>query len=72
MSLKARTAEAASLLETIARQHASSALASSFGAEDMVLVDLVARGRHPDRVFTHRHGRLPRETLVLVERVRAT
>ena len=72
MSLQARTAEARRLLEEIATQHAPSVLASSFGAEDMVLLDLIAREGLPIGIFTIDTGRLPRETHVLVERARAT
>ena len=46
------------------------ALASSFGAEDMVLIDLIAKDRFEIGVFTLDTGRLPRETLDLIETVR--
>jgi phosphoadenosine phosphosulfate reductase len=45
-------------------------LASSFGAEDMVLTDLIARHALPIRIFTLDTGRLPEETLALIERTR--
>lgn len=45
-------------------------LASSFGAEDMVLLDLIARHALPIGVITIDTGRLPEETLTLMERVR--
>ena len=70
MSLETRTAETARILDTVARQHAPSALASSFGAEDMVLVDLIARAHLPIEIFTIDTERLPRETHVLIDRTR--
>jgi phosphoadenosine phosphosulfate reductase len=52
-------------LAGIARDFAPAALASSFGAEDMVLVDIVAREFPSIAVFTIDTGRLPRETIEL-------
>jgi phosphoadenosine phosphosulfate reductase len=43
------------------------ALASSFGAEDMVLVDLMSRLTERPRVFTLDTGRLPQETYDLMD-----
>lgn len=43
------------------------ALASSFGAEDMVLVDLLSRLTPRPRVFTLDTGRLPQETYDLMD-----
>jgi phosphoadenosine phosphosulfate reductase len=57
-------------LERIAALHAPAVLASSFGAEDMVLTDLIARHRLPIRVFTLDTGRLPEETHALIDRTR--
>ncbi|MBI4444838.1 MAG: phosphoadenylyl-sulfate reductase [Acidobacteria bacterium] len=45
------------------------ALASSFGAEDMVLLDLLTRISPRPRVFTLDTGRLPKETYQLMEEV---
>lgn len=61
---------AARLLAAIAAAHAPAALASSFGAEDMVLLDLVAQAQLPIRVFTLDTGRLPQETHDLIDRAR--
>ena len=58
------------LLHRIATRHAAPALASSFGAEDMVLTDLIARHALPVRIFTLDTGRLPGETYSLIDRVR--
>jgi phosphoadenosine phosphosulfate reductase len=51
--------------------HPRIAFASSFGAEDVVVIDLLMR-RHPGaRVLTLDTGRLPEETYVLMDRIRA-
>jgi phosphoadenosine phosphosulfate reductase len=68
--LDQRGADAASTLVRIARTHAPAAFASSFGAEDMVLLDLIARHAPDIGVFTLDTGRLPEETLALVDRAR--
>ncbi len=46
------------------------AIASSFGVEDMVLIDMASRLISKPRVFTLDTGRLPQETYELMERVR--
>jgi phosphoadenosine phosphosulfate reductase len=59
---------AARLRETlagIAEDFAPASLASSFGAEDMVLTDLIAREFPAIGIFTIDTGRLPAETLAL-------
>jgi phosphoadenosine phosphosulfate reductase len=55
-------------LATIAQQFQPAAFASSFGAEDMVLLDVIAREFPSIEVFTLDTGRLPAETLVLIAR----
>ncbi len=70
MSLEARVAEVVTLLSRVARDHAPVALASSFGAEDMALIDLVARHSLPIEILTLDTGRLPEETLLQIDRVR--
>jgi phosphoadenosine phosphosulfate reductase len=47
------------------------ALASSFGAEDVVLIDLWCRVARVPRVFSLDTGRLPEETYDVMERIRA-
>jgi phosphoadenosine phosphosulfate reductase len=66
----AAAAAATDLLRLAADEHAPSALASSFGAEDMVLIDLIAKASLPIGVFTLDTGRLPDETHALIDRVR--
>lgn len=46
------------------------ALASSFGAEDVVLIDMLARIDRRSRVFTLDTGRLPQETYDVMEKIR--
>lgn len=46
------------------------ALASSFGAEDVVLIDMLARIDPGSRVFTLDTGRLPQETHEVTEKIR--
>ncbi len=58
------------LLKHISATHAPAVLASSFGAEDMVLTDLIARHALPIRIFTLDTGRLPEETYALIDRTR--
>ena len=70
MALETRIARARQLLAEIEKSHAPAALASSFGAEDMVLLDLIAREGFSIGIFTLDTGRLPRETRALIERVR--
>src|SRR5947208_9513914 len=70
MTLERRAADALALLHHVSEQHSPAALASSFGAEDMVLIDLIARAALPIGIFTLDTGRLPEETHALIERTR--
>jgi phosphoadenosine phosphosulfate reductase len=70
MSLEERVERARRLLAAIEKNHSPTALASSFGAEDMVLLDLIARDGLAISVFTLDTGRLPRQTHELIARVR--
>jgi phosphoadenosine phosphosulfate reductase len=70
MSLAERVARARQLLAIIEKSHSPAALASSFGAEDMVVLDLIARDGLAIDVFTLDTGRLPPETHELIATVR--
>jgi phosphoadenosine phosphosulfate reductase len=70
MTLATHVDETLALLKRIGAAHAPAMLASSFGAEDMVLTDLIARHALPIRIFTLDTGRLPEETLELIDRTR--
>lgn len=67
MSLDAKIIQLKVLLGQIEREFSPAAFATSFGAEDMVLLDLIAREFSGIQVFTLDTGRLPKETLALME-----
>jgi phosphoadenosine phosphosulfate reductase len=60
------------LLKQIETEHQPSAFATSFGLEDMVLLDLIAKHAPKIGVFTLDTGRLPEETHMLLGQVRET
>jgi phosphoadenosine phosphosulfate reductase len=68
--LPPKSAAVVDRLRDIAARHAPAVFASSFGAEDMVVIDLIARHALPVRIFTLDTGRLPEETLALIDRTR--
>src|SRR5215831_5491108 len=70
MNLAAKTSELTSYLKSIEAIQSPTALACSFGAEDMVLLDAVARYAPSIEVFTLDTGRLPEETHALLEAAR--
>ena len=57
------------LLKRIEAQFSPAAFANSFGAEDMVLTDLIARHAPGIEIFTLDTGRLPAETYTLMQQV---
>jgi len=67
--LARKVAAAVELLADIARRYEPAALASSLGAEDMVLTDLIARHAPAIEVFTLDTGRLHAETYRLLQQV---
>jgi phosphoadenosine phosphosulfate reductase len=70
MTLGARVERARKLLAGVEKNYSPSALASSFGAEDMVVLDLIARDGLAIHIFTLDTGRLPKETHALIAEVR--
>lgn len=52
------------------RFHPKVALASSFGAEDVVLIDMMSKIRADARIFTLDTGRLPQETYDVMDAIR--
>lgn len=70
MLLAALIEETADRLSGAATRHAPAAFASSFGAEDMVLLDLIARLALDIEILTLDTGRLHEETRELIERAR--
>src|SRR5262249_57677033 len=70
MDLAGKTSELISYLKQIEINQSPIAFACSFGAEDMVLLDAIARHARKIEVFTLDTGRLPEETHALFETVR--
>jgi phosphoadenosine phosphosulfate reductase len=68
--LSRRVAAAIELLTDIAHRFEPAALASSLGAEDMVLTDLIARHAPKIEIFTLDTGRLHPETYRLLQQIR--
>jgi phosphoadenosine phosphosulfate reductase len=59
-------------LQHIAEQFTPAVFASSLAAEDMVLTDLILRAKLPITIFSLETGRLPVETLDMLDKIRAT
>src|SRR6266446_10390071 len=70
MNLTAKTSELISRLQQLEASHSPSTFACSFGAEDMVLLDVIATHVPKIEVFTLDTGRLPEETHALLDTVR--
>ena len=68
--LSARVQAARCLLREIASDFSPAGFASSLGAEDMVLTDLIVGDRLPIEIFSLDTGRLPPETYDLIAEVR--
>ena len=68
--LQERVARLEALLGQAALEHAPAVLASSLGAEDMVLADAILRAHLPVEIFTLDTGRLHAETLATADRIR--
>ncbi|OGP96957.1 MAG: phosphoadenosine phosphosulfate reductase [Deltaproteobacteria bacterium RBG_16_55_12] len=69
MSLEEKIEQVRTLLAEIERDYSPAAFANSFGAEDMVLTDLVAGHCPGIEIFTLDTGRLPEETHNLMREV---
>jgi phosphoadenosine phosphosulfate reductase len=57
-------------LELIAREYTPAVFASSLAAEDMVLTDLILKAQLPIGIFSLETGRLHKETLAMLDRVK--
>ena len=68
--LAGRVNAARELLQEIVANFSPAAFASSLGAEDMVLTDLIVRDRLEIEIFSLDTGRLPPETYELIDAVR--
>jgi phosphoadenosine phosphosulfate reductase len=68
--LNSKSAE--EILDWSSKEYSSRiALASSFGLEDMVLIDMISKLSQPISIFTLDTGRLHEETYALMDRVRS-
>jgi phosphoadenosine phosphosulfate reductase len=70
--LAIRVSETAAILTRIARDFTPAVFASSLAAEDMVLTDLILRAKLPIGIFSLETGRLHKETLDVLDAVKAT
>jgi phosphoadenosine phosphosulfate reductase len=69
--LHARVEETKGILARIARDYAPAVFASSLAAEDMVLTDLILKANLPIGIFSLETGRLHKETLEVLDKVKA-
>ena len=69
MSLDSKIEKARNLLRQVESQFAPAVFANSFGAEDVVLTDLIAKHAPGIAVFTLDTGRLPEETYRVMEKI---
>lgn len=69
MNLDSKIKHTNAVLRQAHQEHAPVVFANSFGAEDMVLTDLIAKHHPAIEVFTLDTGRLPEETYQLMETV---
>lgn len=69
---EALIAQTRATLERVVREFSPAVFASSLAAEDMVLTDLILRARLPITIFSLETGRLHKETLSMLDRVRET
>jgi phosphoadenosine phosphosulfate reductase len=65
-------ADTRATLERAARGFAPAVFASSLAAEDMVLTDMILKSGLPIGIFSLETGRLPAETLAVLDAVKAT
>jgi phosphoadenosine phosphosulfate reductase len=68
--LDALVADTLRTLERIAAEYSPAVFASSLAAEDMVLTDLILQHQLPIRIFSLETGRLHKETLAMLDKVK--
>jgi len=68
--LASRVAATRDTLERIARDFTPAVFASSLAAEDMVLTDLILKNKLPIGIFSLETGRMHKQTLAMVDRVK--
>jgi phosphoadenosine phosphosulfate reductase len=69
-SLATKIEAVVEVLKEIEQNYTPAVLASSFGAEDMVLMDLICKHAPGIAIFTLDTGRLPKETYALMQQVK--
>ncbi|MFC4158946.1 phosphoadenylyl-sulfate reductase [Chitinimonas lacunae] len=72
MSLSTKIEQTVALLRQIAADYQPAVFANSYGAEDMVITDLIARHELPIEIFSLDTGRLPAETYTLMQKTSET
>jgi len=70
MNLDLKIENVKALLQKIMAEHAPAVFANSFGAEDVVLADLICKHARDIEIFTLDTGRLPEETYHLIQEVK--
>lgn len=68
MSFEQKLSDTLALLKKIATDFQPAVFANSFGAEDMVITDLIARNQINIAIFSLDTGRLPAETYTLMQK----
>jgi phosphoadenosine phosphosulfate reductase len=68
-NVTAKRAEVLALMQAARNEFTSITFANSYGAEDMVLTDIIAKERLDIEIFSLDTGRLPAETYKLMEEV---
>ncbi|HEY0906503.1 MAG TPA: phosphoadenosine phosphosulfate reductase family protein, partial [Methylophilus sp.] len=71
-SVQAKRVQALALLQAAAAEFPAITFANSYGAEDMVLTDLIAKEQLAIEIFSLDTGRLPVETYTLMGEVEQT
>ncbi|HBZ06831.1 MULTISPECIES: phosphoadenylyl-sulfate reductase [Massilia] len=69
--LATRVQDTRAILERIAAEFTPAVFASSLALEDMVLTDLILKNKLPIGIFSLETGRLHKETLAVLEQVKA-
>lgn len=71
-AVTSKRAQVVALLETASKEFSAITFANSYGAEDMVLTDIIAKEKLAVEIFSLDTGRLPAETYTLMGEVEKT
>jgi phosphoadenosine phosphosulfate reductase len=69
--LNAKAAATRAILERVASEYSPAVFASSLAAEDMVLTDMILKSGLPIGIFSLETGRLHKETMAVIDQVKA-